>query len=148
MFNDLWNIGQDLICVIASRASNSRARAYCACSRCGLGCLDIFTLVCPFSPLSPSLLETARYGLKYCLKGPLNPKTTKQINRASKIASMEHVLMTLFLLITQSLVPALLVILILYSMMPKLLIIFIDAFGRSSQMNLCSKLKTVFLEVT
>ena len=27
-----------------------------------------------FSSLSPSLLETARYRLKYCLKGPLNPK--------------------------------------------------------------------------
>ena len=43
----------------------------------GGGCLDIFTLVCPFSPLSPSLWETARYRLKYCLKGPLNPKLTK-----------------------------------------------------------------------
>ena len=52
----------------------SRARAYCARSRCGWGCLDIFTLVYPFSPLSPSLWETARYRLKYCLKGPLNPK--------------------------------------------------------------------------
>ena len=40
---------------------------------CG-GCLDIFTLIYPFSPLSPSLWETARYRLKYCLKGPLNPK--------------------------------------------------------------------------
>ena len=40
----------------------------------GRGCLDIFTLVYPFSPLSPSLWETARYRLKYCLKGPLNPK--------------------------------------------------------------------------
>ena len=38
------------------------------------GCLDIFTLVYPFSPPSPSLWETARYRLKYCLKGPLNPK--------------------------------------------------------------------------
>ena len=37
-------------------------------------CLDIFILIYPFSPLSPSLWETARYGLKYCLKGPLNPK--------------------------------------------------------------------------
>ena len=26
------------------------------------------------SPLSPSLCETARYRLKYCLKGPLNPE--------------------------------------------------------------------------
>ena len=44
----------------------------------GGGCLDIFTLIYPFSPLSPSLWETARYRLKYCLKGPLNPKTTNQ----------------------------------------------------------------------
>ena len=40
----------------------------------GGGCLDIFTLIYPFSPLSPSLWETTRYRLKYCLKGPLNPK--------------------------------------------------------------------------
>ena len=40
----------------------------------GWGCLDIFTLLYPFSPLSPSLWETARYRLKYCLKGLLNPK--------------------------------------------------------------------------
>ena len=31
-------------------------------------------LIYPFSPLSPSLWETARYRLKYCLKGALNPK--------------------------------------------------------------------------
>ena len=37
------------------------------------GCLDIFTLVCPFSLLTPSLWETARYRLKYCFKWPLNP---------------------------------------------------------------------------
>ena len=40
----------------------------------GGGCLDIFTLIYPFSPLSPSLWETARYRLKYFLKGSLNPK--------------------------------------------------------------------------
>ena len=40
----------------------------------GGGYLDIFTLIYPFSPLSPSLWETARYRLIYCLKGPLNPK--------------------------------------------------------------------------
>ena len=39
----------------------------------GAECLDIFTLICPFFSLSPSLWETARYRLKYCLKGPLNP---------------------------------------------------------------------------
>ena len=36
--------------------------------------LDIFTLLYLFSPLPPSLRETARYRMKYCLKGPLNPK--------------------------------------------------------------------------
>ena len=40
----------------------------------GGGCLDIFTLLYPISALSPSLWETARYRLKYCLKGLLNPK--------------------------------------------------------------------------
>ena len=40
----------------------------------GGGCLDIFTLIYPFSPLSPSLWETVRYRLKYYLKGLLNPK--------------------------------------------------------------------------
>ena len=40
----------------------------------GRGWLDISTLIYPFSSLSPSLWETARYRLKYCLKGPLNPK--------------------------------------------------------------------------
>ena len=44
----------------------------------GGGCLDIFTLISPFFTLSPSFWETARYGLKYCLKGPLNPKPTNQ----------------------------------------------------------------------
>ena len=39
----------------------------------GGGGLDIFTLYI-LSPLSPSLWETARYRLKYCLKGPLNTK--------------------------------------------------------------------------
>ena len=38
------------------------------------GSLDIFTLLDLFSPLSPSLWQTAQYILKYGLKGPLNPK--------------------------------------------------------------------------
>ena len=47
----------------------------------GGGCLDIFTLIYHFSFLSPSLWETARYRLKYCLKGPLSPKQpTNQLN--------------------------------------------------------------------
>ena len=40
----------------------------------GGGDVDSFTLIYPFSLLSPSLWETARYRLKYCLKGPLNPE--------------------------------------------------------------------------
>ena len=40
----------------------------------GGGCLDFFSLIYPISILSPSLWETARYRLKYCLKGPLSPK--------------------------------------------------------------------------
>ena len=47
-------------------------------------CLDIFTLLCLFSPVSPSLWETARYRLKYCLKGPLNPKSTNQPKAVSE----------------------------------------------------------------
>ena len=39
----------------------------------GGGCLDIFTLIYPFCPLSPSLWETARFRLNYCLKRPLQP---------------------------------------------------------------------------
>ena len=44
----------------------------------GGGCLDFFTRLFPFSSFSPSLWETARYRLKYCLKGPLNPKQQQQ----------------------------------------------------------------------
>ena len=41
----------------------------------GGGCLAIFfSLSFHFSSLSPSPWETARYRLKYCRKGPLNPK--------------------------------------------------------------------------
>ena len=48
----------------------------------GGGCLDIFSLVYHFSFLSPSLWETSRYRLKYCLKGPLSPK--QPTNQPSK----------------------------------------------------------------
>ena len=46
----------------------------------GGGCLDIFSLVYHFSILSPSLWETARYRLKYFLKGPLSPKQTTTLH--------------------------------------------------------------------
>ena len=38
------------------------------------GVVWTFLLSSILSPLSPSLWQTARYRLKYCLKGPLNPK--------------------------------------------------------------------------
>ena len=48
----------------------------------GGGGLDILVSSI-LSPLSPSLWETARYRLKYCLKGPLNPTqpTNQPTNR-------------------------------------------------------------------
>ena len=45
------------------------------------GGYDIFTPNYPFFLLPPSLWETARYRLKYCLKGPLNPKLTNQLTK-------------------------------------------------------------------
>ena len=45
-----------------------------------------FLLSSILSPLSPPLWETARYRLKYCLKGPLNPKQpTNQSGELKKI---------------------------------------------------------------
>ena len=52
----------------------------------GRGGLDIFTLIYPFSSPSPSLWETARYRLKYCVKGPLNPKQPTN----PKLSFLEH----------------------------------------------------------
>ena len=43
---------------------DSRARAYCACNRCGWGLFGHFFLSTIFSLLSPTLWETARYRLK------------------------------------------------------------------------------------
>ena len=57
----------------------------------GWGCLDIFTLVCPFSSLSPSLWETARYRLKYCLKGPLNPKQPTNYRQPSICNALAYI---------------------------------------------------------
>ena len=47
----------------------------------GGGCLDIFTLLYPFSHLLPLSEGTARYRLRYCLEGPLNQNQTKQTNQ-------------------------------------------------------------------
>ena len=55
----------------------------------GGGCLDIFSLIYPFSPLSPCLWETARYRLKYCLKWAVKPKTTNN-NLLKKLEKLLH----------------------------------------------------------
>ena len=56
----------------------------------GGGCLDIFILITSFSPLSPFLWETTQYRMKYCLKGPLNPK--QPTNQPKKLFSIKHTL--------------------------------------------------------
>ena len=58
----------------------------------GGGCLDIFTLIYLFSPLSPSLWETARYRLKYS-KGcytQKNQPTKKELRNSIK--SVMHII--------------------------------------------------------
>ena len=60
--------GRPTICITVGQGPTALAVG------AGGGGLDIFTLICPFSPLSPSLWETVRYRQIYCLKGPLNPK--------------------------------------------------------------------------
>ena len=57
---------------------DSRARAFALAVDADGSRFDFFSLIYPFSPLCPSLWETRRYRLKYCLKGLLNPKTTNQ----------------------------------------------------------------------
>ena len=55
----------------------------------GGGCLDIFILIYPFPPLSPSLWETAQYRLKYWLKGPLNLNQPTNHLQVSQYVSVE-----------------------------------------------------------
>ena len=54
---------------------NSRARAFCAYRRGGWGLFGhFFSRLSFLFSFSVSLWETARYRLKYCLKGPLSTK--------------------------------------------------------------------------
>ena len=64
--------GRPTIWIIVGQGPTALAVGVCG------GCFDIFTLIYPFFSPSPSLWETARYRLKYCIKGPLNPKLTNQ----------------------------------------------------------------------
>ena len=65
----------------------------------GGGCSDIFTLIYPFSSLSPSLWETTRYRLKYCLKGPINQNNQPTIKQI--FASIMIVIFSLINITTQ-----------------------------------------------
>ena len=51
----------------------------------GGACLDIFSLVHHFSFVSPSPWETARYRLKYCLKGPLTQNNQPRVTKGRKV---------------------------------------------------------------
>ena len=66
----------------------------------GGGCLDMFSLHYLFFPLSPSLWETVHYRLKYCLKGPLNPKQPtsqlKCLGKTSIAAELEKLRVIFF----------------------------------------------------
>ena len=65
---------------------DSRARPSALAVGAGGVCFDVFTLIYFFLSFSPSLLETAQFRLKYCLKGPLNPKQpTNQCNELTSI---------------------------------------------------------------
>ena len=65
--------GRPTICITIGQGSSALAVG------AGGGCLDIL-LSSILSFLSLSFWETALYRLKYCLKGPLNPKQTNQPN--------------------------------------------------------------------
>ena len=53
---------------------HSGSRAYCACSTCGWVLFGLFSFVYHHLYSFSLSLETARYRLKFCLKGPFNPK--------------------------------------------------------------------------
>ena len=66
---------------------DSRARAIALTVGASGGVWTFFIFLYPFSPLSTSLWETARYRLKYCLKEPLNLKhpTNRSQIKSSKL---------------------------------------------------------------
>ena len=69
----------------------SMARACCACRRCEWGLFGHFYTHLSFlSSFSlSSLRETARYILKYCLKGPLNPnQPTNQLGHRVALSAL------------------------------------------------------------
>ena len=80
---------------VSYNLDDSRARAYCACSRCEWGLVG--HIYSPLTPLSSYLWETARYRLKYCLKGSLNPKqrTNQEITSTTEFPGSNYLLPTI-----------------------------------------------------
>ena len=66
------------------------------------GVVWTFLLSSILSPLSPSLWETARYRLKYCLKGPLNPKQPTKSIETSPQKNMSNILCNLIIIHTDN----------------------------------------------
>ena len=83
-------LGKLLVLGRPTNLGTSRARAYSACSRCGWELFGFLSLVCHFSLLSPSLWETARHRLKYCLKGPLNPNQPTILQSCQGLSEYIH----------------------------------------------------------
>ena len=67
-------LGKFSVLRFPTNLEDSRARDYCACSRCGRGLFEHIFLSSIFFLFFLPLLEMARYRLKFCLKGSLNPK--------------------------------------------------------------------------
>ena len=67
-------LGKLLVPGRLASSDNSRARAYCAFSRCGWGLFGHFhSRLSVLHSFFLPLWETGRYRLKYCLKRPFNP---------------------------------------------------------------------------
>ena len=90
VLNEIWDLIESVSEGFPSYSSSagasynldySRARAYCACSWCKWGLFGHFNSHLSFFFLSPCLWKMVRYRLKYCLKGPFNPKSTNQLEQ-------------------------------------------------------------------
>ena len=74
-------LGKLLVLGRPTNLDNSRARANCACSRCGWGLFGHFSLIYLFSFLSPSL-EDGPIQTKVLSQRAIKPKITSQPNPA------------------------------------------------------------------
>ena len=67
-------LGKLLVLGCPTNLDNSRARSVALAVGAGGVVWTFFSLLYHFSLLSSPLWKVAQYRLKYCLKGPLNPK--------------------------------------------------------------------------